>query len=207
MIKPGIRPNCFTAAGRAMIPAPTMVLERLKTAPENDAPSNPTSRGSWWSYFSGSRDFLGLRRYFLSAATIIVIYRRDWISPPFSGNLEKISRVAGAFVLKWILSSYRDINAGTNVAWGCRWRSQWAVPICTNWTRVGPAALASIQRFSLVRYWFAEPFRQRTDGELLRYMPVTGSKRKTNEDRTPTHQLPESPLCSTSLSKMAINPF
>ena len=46
MIKPGIRPNCFTAAGRAMIPAPTMVLERLKTAPENDAPSNPTSRGS-----------------------------------------------------------------------------------------------------------------------------------------------------------------
>ena len=76
-INPGIRPNCFTTAGRAMIPAPTMVLDRLKTAPENDAPSNPASTGSWWSYFSGSKSFLGLRRYLRSAETSIVIPPRD----------------------------------------------------------------------------------------------------------------------------------
>jgi len=32
--------------GKAMIPAPTIVVERLKTAPEKDAPLKPTSRGS-----------------------------------------------------------------------------------------------------------------------------------------------------------------
>ena len=38
MTKPGISPSCLTAAGRAMMPAPTMVVERLNTAPENDEP-------------------------------------------------------------------------------------------------------------------------------------------------------------------------
>ncbi|THG02992.1 hypothetical protein TEA_028256 [Camellia sinensis var. sinensis] len=43
-ISPRIIPNCFRVAGRAMIPAPTMVVKRLKTALENDAPSKPRKR-------------------------------------------------------------------------------------------------------------------------------------------------------------------
>lgn len=50
--------------------------------------------------------------------------------------------------------------------------------------QVGPAALASIQRFSFVRYRSAEPFRQRLDGEVLRDIPVTQGKRKPNQDMT-----------------------
>lgn len=33
MIRPGIMPSCLRVAGKAMIPAPTIVVERLKTAP------------------------------------------------------------------------------------------------------------------------------------------------------------------------------
>lgn len=38
--RPGMRPSILMLAGKAMIPAPTMVVERLKTAPENEAPLN-----------------------------------------------------------------------------------------------------------------------------------------------------------------------
>lgn len=44
--RPGIIPNSFTAAGRAMIPAPTAVVDKLNTAPEKEAPSKPGSSGS-----------------------------------------------------------------------------------------------------------------------------------------------------------------
>lgn len=67
IIRPGISPNCFTAAGRAMIPAPTIVVERLNTAPENDAPSKPASLSS---RFWGKSGALGFRRNFLSAVIV-----------------------------------------------------------------------------------------------------------------------------------------
>lgn len=37
-MNPGIMPSTFMVAGMDMIPAPIMVVEMLKTAPENDAP-------------------------------------------------------------------------------------------------------------------------------------------------------------------------
>lgn len=73
MTRPGIMPSCFTVAGRAMIPAPTIVVERLKTAPENDAPSKPDSSGSRSSSFWGRRGILGLRRHLRSMEGRIVI--------------------------------------------------------------------------------------------------------------------------------------
>lgn len=81
IIRPGIRPNCLTAAGRAMIPAPTIVVDMLKTAPENDAPLKPTSAESWSSCFWGRSGILGLRRYFLSDETIVILvdYGGCWV--------------------------------------------------------------------------------------------------------------------------------
>jgi hypothetical protein len=37
---PGIRPSILILAGRAMIPAPTIVVDRLNTAHEKEAPLN-----------------------------------------------------------------------------------------------------------------------------------------------------------------------
>lgn len=61
-ISPGIMPNCLRVAGRAMIPAPAMVVDRLKTAPEKDAPVRDSSS------LCGRRGAaaLGLRRCFRS---------------------------------------------------------------------------------------------------------------------------------------------
>lgn len=61
-----------------MIPAPTTVVERLKTAPEKEAPEKPTSKESASSYFWGRRGALGLRRHFRSAEAKIVILRQIW---------------------------------------------------------------------------------------------------------------------------------
>ncbi|KAE8057005.1 hypothetical protein FH972_013729 [Carpinus fangiana] len=78
MMSPGISPSCFTAAGRAMIPAPTIVEERLKTAPEYDAQPKPTSRSScFWGRRRGVR---GLRRYFRSVEGRIVIFEELAVS-------------------------------------------------------------------------------------------------------------------------------
>ena len=80
MISPGISPSCFMVAGRAMIPAPTIVVERLNTAPEYDAPSKPTSRSSHFWDWGRRRGARGPRRYFRSEAEgIIVIFEREWV--------------------------------------------------------------------------------------------------------------------------------
>lgn len=50
------------AAGRAMMPAPTMVVERLNTAPENDEPSKLASPALC---------FKGLRRWVLGLLRLL----------------------------------------------------------------------------------------------------------------------------------------
>ena len=81
MTRPGISPTCFIIAGSAMIPAPTTVVERLNTAPENDAPSKPPSRSSSSAehFWDGRRGTRGPpRRYFGSEAEgIIVTWERE----------------------------------------------------------------------------------------------------------------------------------
>lgn len=53
---PGMRPRTLTVAGRAMMPAPTTVVERLKTPPEKEAPSTaPSSLSSHCLGRSGAR--------------------------------------------------------------------------------------------------------------------------------------------------------
>lgn len=71
MIRPGIAPSCLRVAGRAMIPAPTMVVERLNTAPVYDAP--PNSPPPWSLGISGAD--LWPRRYFRSENGISEIPR------------------------------------------------------------------------------------------------------------------------------------
>eukprot|EP01018_Ginkgo_biloba_P041241 Gb_00074 [translate_table: standard] len=51
--RPGMSPKTFMVAGNAMIPAPTIVVDRLNTAPENDA--------LVYSDFSASCRFSGSR--------------------------------------------------------------------------------------------------------------------------------------------------
>lgn len=68
-----------------MIPAPTTVVERLKTAPENEAPEKPTSNESPSSYFWGRRGVLGLRRHFRSVEAKIVILGQIWPSRASGG--------------------------------------------------------------------------------------------------------------------------
>lgn len=99
IIRPGINPNCLTAAGRAMIPAPTIVVERLKMAPENDAPSKRGSRESWSSYLWGRRGTLGLRRHFRSPEGRVVISFKIWTSWPLRKGKEWSERSGGVRLL------------------------------------------------------------------------------------------------------------
>lgn len=66
-ISPGIAPSCLSVAGRAMIPAPTMVVERLKTAPANSPPS-----------LGRKGSALGLRRCLRSKEGIWECWRLLW---------------------------------------------------------------------------------------------------------------------------------
>lgn len=51
---PGTRPKTFIVAGRAMIPAPTVEVERLKTAPEKDPPVLNSGNSSGMSVSSSN---------------------------------------------------------------------------------------------------------------------------------------------------------
>lgn len=51
---PGTRPNTFMVAGRAMMPAPTIEVERLKTAPEKEPPVVYSGNSSGMSVSSSS---------------------------------------------------------------------------------------------------------------------------------------------------------
>lgn len=74
-----INPKTFIVAGRAIISAPTTVVDRLNTVLEKEAPLNPSctpSSPSWC--FSGSRGLVSLTKGFcfrdlLSDEAIIVI--------------------------------------------------------------------------------------------------------------------------------------
>lgn len=55
---PRARPRTFMVAGNAMMPAPIMVVDKLKTAPVNEAPL-----ASWWEKLLLSDSaFLGINR-------------------------------------------------------------------------------------------------------------------------------------------------
>lgn len=77
---PRINPKTFIVAGRAIIPAPTTVVDKLNTAPEKEAPLSPSwtpSSPSWC--FSGSRGLVSLTKGFcfrdlLSGEANIVIF-------------------------------------------------------------------------------------------------------------------------------------
>lgn len=124
IIRPGISPNCFTAAGRAMIPAPTIVVERLNTAPENDAPSKPASLSS---RFWGKSGALGLRRNFLSAVGIVIV---RWVwgcgggSWEFGDGFYLFEEVGTDLVANSALTSKRI------KIWAC-WSFQIGVAVCT----------------------------------------------------------------------------
>lgn len=87
MTKPGINPSCFTAAGRAMMPAPTIVVERLNTAPVNDEPSKPPSTSSrfvsgtgFWLCGLGLRRLRSVKGRDIVVGVVFVLYvRRMWM--------------------------------------------------------------------------------------------------------------------------------
>jgi hypothetical protein len=95
LTRPGTRPSTFMVAGSAMMPAPTIVVDRLKTAPGKEAPlnswnaasSSPSAAAAEPSRFVGSSGSLG------SAAPPMVIFERNsggflW-STDYSFSFEK----------------------------------------------------------------------------------------------------------------------
>uniref|UniRef100_A0A0A8YYX9 Uncharacterized protein n=1 Tax=Arundo donax TaxID=35708 RepID=A0A0A8YYX9_ARUDO len=58
MTRPGTRPSTFMVAGSAIMPAPTMVVDRLNTAPAKEAPLNSWNAASSPSA-AGSSRFVG----------------------------------------------------------------------------------------------------------------------------------------------------
>jgi hypothetical protein len=95
LTRPGTRPSTFMVAGSAMMPAPTIVVDRLKTAPGKEAPlnswnaasSSPSAAAAEPSRFVGSSGSLG------SAAPPMVIFEKNsggflW-STDYSFSFEK----------------------------------------------------------------------------------------------------------------------
>jgi hypothetical protein len=106
LTRPGTRPSTFMVAGSAMMPAPTIVVDRLKTAPGKEAPlnswnaasSSPSAAAAGPSRFVGSSGSLG------SAAPPMVIFEKNsggflW-STDYSFSFEKKRRERKAIFLQ-----------------------------------------------------------------------------------------------------------